>query len=51
VAGKAAGGVVTLPRKALPYVQPERLVFTAGKAVGVVSGLCLGVWRRFGETR
>ena len=49
--GKAVGAVVELPRKALPYVQPERLVFTAGKAAGAVSGLCLGIWRRSGEAR
>jgi len=49
--GKAVGAVVALPRKALPYVQPERWVFTAGKTVGAVSGLCVGIWRRFGEAR
>jgi len=49
--GRALGVMGSLPRKALPYVHPQHLVFTAGKAAGVVSGLCQGIWRRFAETR
>ena len=49
--GKAVGEAVELPRRALPYVQPERLVCAAGKVAGVVSGFYLGIWRRFGEAR
>jgi len=50
-AGKAVGEAVELPRKALPYVQPERVVYAAGKVAGAVSGFYLGIWRRFGEER
>jgi two-component system, response regulator, stage 0 sporulation protein F len=46
--GKAFGVVVSLPRQA---VHLDRLVFTAGKAAGAVSGRCLEIWRRFAEKR
>ena len=46
--GQAFGVVVSLPSQA---VHLERLVFTVGKAAGAVSGRCLGIWRRFAETR
>jgi DNA-binding response OmpR family regulator len=49
--GQALGVVAEWPRKVWPYVQPWQVVFTTGRAVGAVSGLCLGVWRRIGETR
>ena len=46
--GKALGLVVTLPHKA---VRLDSWMFTAGKAAGAVSGLCLVIWRRLAETR
>ena len=51
VVGKAAGMVSALPRKALPYVQPERWIVAAGAAAGTVSGLCRVIRRRFLEVR